>query len=52
MPTVETEAAVPYTQKELDNLFAAMAEEETIRYKFFLGSAARRKKSPLRRGRT
>jgi integrase/recombinase XerD len=41
MPTVETEAAVPYTQKELDKLFAAMDEEETIRYKFFLGSAAR-----------
>lgn len=41
MPAVETETAVPYTQEELDKLFAAMDAEETVRYKFFLGSACR-----------
>lgn len=41
LPTVEEEPAVPYTQEELDKLFEEMDAEETIRYKFFLGSACR-----------
>ena len=41
MPAVETEAAVPYSQGELDTLFGGMNAEEDIRYKFFLGSACR-----------
>ena len=57
MPIVEEEAAVPYTQEELDKLFAAMNETEVvngkaysgkgfgevIRYKFFLGTGCRDK---------
>ena len=34
MPIVEVEAAVPYTEEELTKLFAAMNEEQRIRYKF------------------
>jgi integrase len=41
LPAVEEEAAVPYTEKELNKLFKAMDQEQTERYKFFLGSAAR-----------
>jgi len=41
LPAVEEEAAVPYTKHELEVLFSAMNAEETERYKFFLGSAAR-----------
>jgi integrase len=40
-PTVEVEAAVPFTPAELDKLFAAMTDEERVRYKFFLGTGAR-----------
>lgn len=43
MPTVEEEAAVPYTEDELKRLFAAMNAEESIRYKFFLGTGCRDK---------
>jgi integrase/recombinase XerD len=43
MPVVEEEAAVPYTAEELEKLFAAMNEEETVRYKFFLGTGCRDK---------
>lgn len=43
MPVVEEEPAVPYTEAELNRLFAAMTEEETIRYKFFLGTGCRDK---------
>lgn len=43
MPVVEEEVAVPYTDTELTKLFAAMDEEEQIRYKFFLGSGCRDK---------
>jgi Phage integrase, N-terminal SAM-like domain len=43
MPVVEEEVAVPYTDNELTKLFAAMDEEEEIRYKFFLGSGCRDK---------
>ena len=41
MPVVETEAAVPYSDDELKKLVGEMDTEETIRYKFFLGTAAR-----------
>jgi integrase/recombinase XerD len=41
MPTIETEAAVPYSDSELDAMFAEMEPEENIVYKFFLGSACR-----------
>jgi len=43
MPVVEEEVAVPYTDNELTKLFAAMNDEEEIRYKFFLGSGCRDK---------
>ncbi len=41
MPIVEEEPAVAYEDAELKKLFAAMDDEERIRYKFFLGSACR-----------
>jgi integrase len=41
MPTIEAEAAVPYTEEELEKLFAAMTPEEVVRYKFFLGTGCR-----------
>jgi integrase/recombinase XerD len=41
LPAVEIEDAVPYTQDELDRLFKLMNSEETIRYKFFLGTGCR-----------
>src|SRR5215470_8514001 len=41
LPQYEEEAAVPYQPEELKKLFAAMDEEETVRYKFFLGTACR-----------
>jgi integrase/recombinase XerD len=43
LPTVEKEDALPYENEALEKLFANMDAEETIRYKFFLGSAARDK---------
>lgn len=43
MPVVDEETAVPYADDELKKLFAAMDEEETIRYKFFLGTGCRDK---------
>jgi integrase/recombinase XerD len=43
MPTIEDEPAVAYTDDELKKLFATMNEEESIRYKFFLGSGCRDK---------
>jgi len=43
MPTVEEEVAVPYMEEELKKLFAGMDEEETLRYKFFLGTGCRDK---------
>jgi integrase/recombinase XerD len=43
MPVVEDEIAVPYTDEELRKLFAHMNEEETARYKFFLGTGCRDK---------
>jgi integrase len=41
LPEYEEEAAVPYEPLELKKLFAAMDEEETARYRFFLGTACR-----------
>ena len=41
MPVIEEETAVPYTEEELEKLFAAMDAEETVRYKFFLGTGCR-----------
>ena len=43
MPVVETEAAVPYSDEEIKKMFAEMDEEETARYRFFLGTACRDK---------
>jgi len=43
MPVVEEEVAVPYTDDELKKMFAAIDDEERIRYKFFLGSGCRDK---------
>jgi integrase/recombinase XerD len=41
LPEYEEEAAVPYEPDELKKLFTVMDEEETTRYKFFLGTACR-----------
>jgi integrase/recombinase XerD len=41
MPSIETEAAVPYSQGELDAMFRVMTPEEKVPYAFFLGSACR-----------
>lgn len=41
MPTIEEDPAIPYTSDELKAVFAAMDEEERMRYTFFLGTAAR-----------
>ncbi len=43
LPSVDEEPAIPYSSDELKKLFAAMAPEEKIRYKFFLGTACRDK---------
>jgi integrase/recombinase XerD len=43
LPEFEEEPAVPYETAELKKLFAGMNPEETIRYKFFLGTACREK---------
>lgn len=43
MPVVEKEPAMPYTNEELDRLFAAMDSEQAIRYRFFLGTGCRDK---------
>jgi integrase len=40
-PAVEEQPAVPYTEVEIKKLFAAMNENELLRYKFFLGSGCR-----------
>jgi integrase/recombinase XerD len=41
LPEYEEEPAIPYEPDELKRLFAAMDAEETVRYKFFLGTACR-----------
>jgi len=41
MPIIEEESPKPYSDEELDALFAAMNDEEKVRYRFFLGSGCR-----------
>src|SRR5580692_2616926 len=41
LPTYEEDPPVPFSEEELKKLFSAMTEEEVVRYKFFLGTAAR-----------
>jgi integrase len=41
MSVIEDETAVPYTEEELEKLFEAMDAEESVRYKFFLGTGCR-----------
>jgi len=43
LPEYEEEPAVPYEPADLKTLFAAMDDEEVVRYKFFLGTACRDK---------
>lgn len=43
LPTVEEEIPEPYTKAELKKLFAAMTDEEKMRYTFFLDTACREK---------
>jgi len=43
LPSIDEEPAIPYESDELKKLFAAMDPEESIRYKFFLGTACRDK---------
>jgi integrase/recombinase XerD len=40
-PIVEEEPPTPYTKEELDALFAAMTDDERIRYRFFLKTGCR-----------
>lgn len=41
LPTFEEDPPVPFSEDDLKKLFAAMDEQELIRYKFFLGTACR-----------
>ena len=41
LPEFEEVPAVPYEPAELQKLFAMMTDAETVRYKFFLGTACR-----------
>jgi integrase/recombinase XerD len=41
LPTYEEDPPVPFSEEELKKLFSAMTEDEVVRYKFFLGTAAR-----------
>jgi integrase/recombinase XerD len=41
LPTYEENPPVPFTDEDLKKLFAVMDDEEQLRYKFFLGTAAR-----------
>jgi integrase/recombinase XerD len=43
MPVEDVEPALPYSNEELEKLFAVMDPEERIRYKFFLGTGCRDK---------
>jgi integrase/recombinase XerD len=43
LPDVEDEPAIPFEPETLKKLFGAMDPEEFVRYKFFLGTAARDK---------
>lgn len=41
LPTFEEDPPIPFSEEDLKKLFAAMTEDEVIRYKFFLGTACR-----------
>jgi len=41
LPTYEENPPVPFSDEDLKKLFAAMDAEDQLRYKFFLGTAAR-----------
>jgi integrase len=41
LPTFEEDPPVPFSEEDLKKMFAAMTEDEVIRYKFFLGTACR-----------
>jgi integrase/recombinase XerD len=41
LPSYEEDPPVPFTEEDLTKLFKAMTEEESLRYKFFLGTACR-----------
>jgi integrase/recombinase XerD len=41
LPTYEEDPPVPFSEEQLKKLFSAMTDEEVVRYKFFLGTAAR-----------
>jgi integrase len=41
LPIVEEEPAIAFAEAELKKLFAVMDDEESIRYRFFLGSGCR-----------
>ena len=41
LPAYEEDVPMPFSEEELKKLFAAMDEQELIRYKFFLGTACR-----------
>ena len=43
LPTLEEEIPEPYAKAELKKLFAAMTDEERVRYTFFLDTACREK---------
>jgi integrase/recombinase XerD len=41
LPTYEEDPPMPFSEEDLKKLFAAMTDQEKIRYKFFLGTACR-----------
>jgi integrase/recombinase XerD len=41
LPTYEEDPPVPFSEEDLKKLFAVMDDEDTVRYKFFLGTACR-----------
>lgn len=41
LPKIDEQPAIPYSEDELQKLFAVMTPDEMIRFKFFLGTAAR-----------
>ena len=47
LPTFEEEPPVAFTDEDLKKLFATMDAEDTARYKFILGTAARDARSAV-----
>lgn len=41
LPTYEEDPPVPFSEQDLKKLFAVMDDEDTARYKFFLGTGHR-----------